>query len=673
MSSYSSRNQSSSYRGASYNDDTNKQSSYQDQHHHQQRHHQSSSSQYDPRRNDNRQSRRPDTYSSDNRRDDRYQDRRGGNASGEQSDRQDSYRPAQSRSYDTRSNDRYDPRNNARGGRGGFRADRGGRGGGRGGSNSGGGGFKRSNEDGGDYRHTKQQRTGNDYSQRSSYGNSSQQGYSNNGRQDSRTGGGSRKGDYSSYQTPSYGGSRYGQTSSNEVPAYVQALAPPSFEPESTMHKVMNSHIPKEKSLEAILQDIERVEKRLEEFVNVIPLEEVKVVDSKWNRVPEGLENLSAPRAKMSGLFPLPGKHRPVDLTKLEGEIRNKLNSDDSDLIDKSKIDAIDSKASKEIDHLKIVEFCNDYLKSADFKNGSDDNIIKKRKIDGANCLIIEFKNAECATILYSLNETELSCNSFQQSRGFDSKTAGLAEKFKLLITRPGEYVVQDTQIESDEVADIVPESPRKLAVQVNTNISANVILEIFEKKIGPVKGFQFLRQRGTKESLGLLFVEFKDTTPDIVHRLKKFEFVQNAFHACIIPNKTSIQKGQIDFNNLKKAVQNDGVTAHVPSRVIRLLNVVTEKELLDATNYMATKNDIYTEASKYGEVVNIRISRPSREKAPGFVQLNTTPGMGSVFIEYKDEKTALTAMMELAGKSYNDRTVLVSFFDYDDFVLNLF
>ena len=48
--------------------------------------------------------------------------------------------------------------------------------------------------------------------------------------------------------------------------------------------------------------------------------------------------------------------------------------------------------------------------------------------------MIIEFNNAECATIIYSLNETELLFNAYKEE-----KVPATNGEFKLLIAEPSE------------------------------------------------------------------------------------------------------------------------------------------------------------------------------------------------------------------------------------------
>ena len=113
------------------------------------------------------------------------------------------------------------------------------------------------------------------------------------------------------------------------------------FEPQSSLARARTISVAKPKLINEILKEIDRLQNRVQDLQSVQPIEEVKVIDSRWNKVPEGFENLSAARAKLSGLFPLPGYPRPIDFTKLEGTIKNRLNNSDDILNETSRIDPL--------------------------------------------------------------------------------------------------------------------------------------------------------------------------------------------------------------------------------------------------------------------------------------------------------------------------------------------
>ncbi|EGW33435.1 uncharacterized protein SPAPADRAFT_60791 [Spathaspora passalidarum NRRL Y-27907] len=267
----------------------------------------------------------------------------------------------------------------------------------------------------------------------------------------------------------------------------------------------------------------------------------------------------------------------------------------------------------------------------------------------------------------------ELLFNAYKQE-SLERKPEG--EKFKLLISRPREYLVQNAPVpQSEKIEETVKDSPRKMSLIVSPNISSEEIREELEK-VHPLKAMQFLTQRGTNDSLGLVFVEFsvdeKDSLEKQVPQLQTYlkqvshiSFVQNAFFSCIIPNQTDIQTCSVEYDTLKPLVRNEFVQSHSKSKVIQLLNCVTLQELNDDTSYKFIQQDIKQEASKFGNVVSIKIPRPEHG---GDFFVETRRGLGKVFIEFEDYDVALKAILGLAGRSYNDRTVLGSFYDYEDY-----
>lgn len=435
--------------------------------------------------------------------------------------------------------------------------------------------------------------------------------------------------------------------------------------------------LPAKMSKAEIETRIKELETHLESLSDVPSLNHIKVIDSRWGVRAKGFEKVSAPRAKLSGLFPLPGFPRPVDFTKLEGLVKDRLLNSNDILNETSRIDPIDSRVAKtliitgleSINYLKIVEFFNDYLRMTDFEQSSSNNIHSKRKLKDDKTLIIEFNNSECATIIYALNETELLFNAYKED---NAERREVGDKFTLHIFRPNEYVVQDEENipNSDEVQEVVKDSPRKISLIVSPTVSADEAREQFEK-LAPLVGMQFFRQKGTKDPLGLIFVEFKPSDEQILDKLKELSFVTNAFYACIPRPNTPIQSGPINFQTLPKFVNNELVRARASSKVVQLINAVSIKDLKDDLNVKFLYKDMKAEASEFGNVVSVKIPRPANDFTPGLQQLNTA-GLGKIFIEFDDESSALKAIMELSGRLYNDRTVLATYFDYEDFKKNI-
>ncbi|CAK9440308.1 uncharacterized protein LODBEIA_P44080 [Lodderomyces beijingensis] len=450
-----------------------------------------------------------------------------------------------------------------------------------------------------------------------------------------------------------------------------------SYGPSAPSHSAHTESQPKQLlSAKEIQDEIAKLTQHLTKLEDTKSIDDIKVIDSRWGVKPKGFEKVSAPRAKLSGLFPLPGFPRPIDFTKLEGLVKDRLSNSNDILNEVSKIDPEDSRAAKtlivnnieEINYLKIVEFFNDYLKMIDSEHGSTNNIHSKRKLKDDKTLIIEFNNSECATIIQSLNGTQLLFNAYKRDEVAARQEAG--EKYRLSLSRPNEYVCQDEQVVSSDILETVKDSPRKISLLITPNTTSDQVMEKVEE-IAPLQAMQYFRQRGTKEPLGLVFIEFKDQQKNILEKLENLSFVNNATYSCI-DNRTYVQKGPVDFYSIPRLVRGDSVQPQRKSRVVQLINVLSIKDLLDDEVVKFATKDIKNEASKYGNVTSIRVPRPANDFAPGLQQFKT-PGVGKVFIEYDDEGSALKAIMEMAGRSYNDRTVLATYFDSEDYKKSIF
>lgn len=439
-------------------------------------------------------------------------------------------------------------------------------------------------------------------------------------------------------------------------------------------------------SNELIEQQIKEIEKKLEKYTDFPLIEDIKVLDSRWDTKPKGFENVTAQRAKLSGLFPLPGYPRPVDFTKLEGLLKE----ESSDLLTKmSRIDAIDSRSAKtliiknlnfeEINYLKVVEFFNDYLKHIDINETSTNNIISKRKTKDDKTLIVEFTNNTCATIIRTLDKIQLSFNLYKEDT---RERADEEKKIELHIERPQEYVVQTLpaydKINEDDIEETVVDNPRKMTIHISSELTETIITDEL-KSIAPLKGFQLLREIGTRQSVGIAFLEFyvDPSITDIrsiitilegyLSEVEDLELVTKAYFSCIIPNVTTIQDCIIDYKTLRPLARNENVSVHPKLNVIQLLNCVTAKDLMEDSSFQFIFNDIKQEVNKFGNVKSIKIPRPANEYTPGLQQFSE-PGLGKIFVEFDDDEVAFKAIMSLAGRQYNDRTVLCSFYSHEDY-----
>lgn len=436
---------------------------------------------------------------------------------------------------------------------------------------------------------------------------------------------------------------------------------------------------------------ITKYERRLAGLLRVPIIDKFPIIGSQWGTKPKGFEKVTAQRAKLSGLFPLPGSPRPVDVTKLEGLLKDGC-TENGILVASSKIDPLDSRNSciviiegidfLKVDHLVVAEYINKYIGSADLKGVSlGSNIERKRKTKDDHKLIIEFKSSTAATLALTLDGQSI------PAHNFNSK-----EDVLLKISRPGEYVVQclpPYKGQKDDIDEEVLDSPRKITLIIDKSATESSITDELTK-IAPLRAFQFLREVGTKEPMGVAFVEFyidpkefpntKSALKQTMEYLKQTEalnVVEHARFSCLKVSEenvieTSIQDCPIELKTLRGLVRNEYVAFHPKLKVIQLINTVTAADLIEDESFKFIEQDIYQEASSFGKVISMKIPRPPHDYSPGILQL-TQPGIGKVYIEFENEKVALGALMSMAGRTYNDRTVLCAFYSYQDYANGLF
>lgn len=448
---------------------------------------------------------------------------------------------------------------------------------------------------------------------------------------------------------------------------------------------------------------ISRYLKKLFHLRKVQSIDEVEIIDSQWGVKPKGFDNVTVQRAKLSGLFPLPGYPRPVDFTKIE----DSLNNGKRHLLDDSyKIEPLDSRNAKivivkgidfeKIDHLKVTDFLDKYLAKIDIEETSLNNIESKRKTKDDRNLIIQFKNNVCATIILAINgklipvsqvkHTEEKDDIEDEEDENDEKVNEEEGSIELMVERPGEYVTQCLppykNINTTDIEETVVDNPRKCTLLVDPKLGETELLDILKTKGQYIKSFQLLREIGTKESLGVCFFEyyFDPTTykntikviPAIENLLNELKnenpSIERAFLSCVIPGKTGIEDCPMDFNSLKALAKGEYVTNHPKLKVIELINLVTAKDLIEDSNYKFIYNDILQECKTFGEIKSIKIPRPANDFTPGISQF-LQPGLGKIYVEFDDEQLALDAIMGLAGRMYNDRTVLCAFHNHQDFL----
>eukprot|EP00879_Flechtneria_rotunda_P013232 GHRR01013817.1.p1 GENE.GHRR01013817.1~~GHRR01013817.1.p1 ORF type:complete len:453 (+),score=205.82 GHRR01013817.1:1432-2790(+) len=103
--------------------------------------------------------------------------------------------------------------------------------------------------------------------------------------------------------------------------------------------------------------------------------------------------------------------------------------------------------------------------------------------------------------------------------------------------------------------------------------------------------------------------------------------------------------------------------TGSVVGRVVRLACMVERDELLDDEEYEDLMEDTRTEVAKYGQLKQVVIPKPTAEDPA-----TDPPGVGLVFLEYEDTKSAEKARLALSGRMFGEKPVVASIFDQAKF-----
>lgn len=93
---------------------------------------------------------------------------------------------------------------------------------------------------------------------------------------------------------------------------------------------------------------------------------------------------------------------------------------------------------------------------------------------------------------------------------------------------------------------------------------------------------------------------------------------------------------------------------AALPTRVLKLTNMVTHDDLENDAEYADIKEDVKLECQEHGKVLNVIIPR-AKDGFPMHAE-------GAIYVEFTETSTAQSAAMALNGRKFVDRTVVVQY-----------
>ncbi|KAI1936578.1 hypothetical protein LOZ66_004554 [Ophidiomyces ophidiicola] len=400
------------------------------------------------------------------------------------------------------------------------------------------------------------------------------------------------------------------------------------------------------------------------DLTDVIPILERKRRLTQWDIKPPGYENVTAEQAKLSGMFPLPGapRQQAVDPTRLQAFMNQPAGNANSTLLKPANsrqakrlfVYSIPPSASED----SITQFFNLQLNGLNVIQGVDPCVSAQLSTDKSFALL-EFKSAADATVALAFDG--ISMEPDDANANMNGSRGGLS------IRRPKDYIVPSENEEANHqegvVSNDVPDSPNKICV-------TNIPLFIQEEQVtmllvsfGELKSFVLVKDSGTDGSRGIAFCEYLDpsSTSIAVEGLNGMELGDKHLkvtRASIGATQAAgLDMGVNAMSMFAKTTSQDLETG----RVLQLLNMVTAEELMDNDDYEEICDDVHEECSKYGPVLELKIPRPSGGS-------RQSAGVGKIYVKFDTYDTAHKAMKALAGRKFQDRTVVTTFFSEENF-----
>jgi len=288
------------------------------------------------------------------------------------------------------------------------------------------------------------------------------------------------------------------------------------------------------------------------------------------------------------------------------------------------------------------------------------------------NYAFVEFRNAEEAT----------------HGMSFDGI---IFQNQALKIRRPKDYTGPDhagpTHIPG-VVSTNVPDSPNKIFIGgLPSYLTDDQVMELL-KSFGELKSFNLVKDTssGGHVSKGFAFCEYVD--PDLT------DIACQGLNGMELGDRyLVVQRAQIGQNAKKEKENNpDGqrnnynqfnnfaggqATAAASSvlaavkngegektRVLQMLNMVNQEELVDDQEYGEILDDIRDECGKYGKIENVRIPRPIKNEKGRIDHKasESVEGLGKVFIMFEKVEECAAALQAIAGRQFAGRVIICAY-----------
>jgi len=251
-----------------------------------------------------------------------------------------------------------------------------------------------------------------------------------------------------------------------------------------------------------------------------------------------------------------------------------------------------------------------------------------------------------------------------------------------LKIRRPKDYGGSESIGPSTHVPGIVstnvPDSINKIFVgALPMYLNEEQVMELL-KSFGDLKAFNLVREGGSGPSKGFAFLEYVD--PDVT------DVAIQALHGMELGDKKLIvQRASVGAKSglilPPEAYAAAAAIAEIPkpilpagenndeARILLMLNMVIPEELGDDQEYQDIYDDIKEECGSYGEVLDLRIPRPTKKDRKWgdsssireAQMIDEANGVGRVYVKFTDPQAAQAALKALAGRSFAGRSIVAT------------
>ncbi|TCD61778.1 hypothetical protein EIP91_007956 [Steccherinum ochraceum] len=317
-----------------------------------------------------------------------------------------------------------------------------------------------------------------------------------------------------------------------------------------------------------------------------------------------------------------------------------------------------------DVNEQNLADFFNAKMKEMDIGTGAPGNPVLAVQCNyEKNYAFVEFRSAEDATAAIA----------------FDGI---IFINGPLKIRRPKDYGGPENMAPMPHVPGVVstnvPDSINKIFVGgLPPYLNEEQVMELL-KSFGELKAFNLVRENGNGPSKGFAFFEYVDTsvTDVAIQSLSgmelgdKYLVVQRASVGAK-PGQPEIP-GMMEYAEIPQPIMPAGENHAEDARILLMLNMVVQEDLVDDQEYADIYEDIKEECGNYGTVEDLRVPRPVKkdkakwgdsgaESAQNAQRADEAAGVGRVYVKYTDSAGAQAALKALAGRSFAGRSIIAT------------